>query len=75
MTLYSTTKHINGHGDVMGGMVSTNDPDLFKALKSHRESAGLILDPFSAWLTVRGLRTLALRLKSMPTMHLLSLPC
>lgn len=63
VTLYSTTKHINGHGDVMGGMVSTNDPDLFKALKSHRESAGLILDPFSAWLTVRGLRTLALRLK------------
>lgn len=63
VTLYSITKHINGHGDVMGGMVSTNAPDLFKALKYHRESAGLILDPFSAWLTVRGMRTLPLRLK------------
>lgn len=63
VTLYSITKHINGHGDVMGGMVSTNAPALFKALKYHRDSAGLILDPFSAWLTVRGLRTLPLRLK------------
>lgn len=63
VTLYSITKHINGHGDVMGGMVSTNDPALFKALKYHRESAGLILDPFTAWLTIRGLRTLPLRLK------------
>lgn len=63
VTLYSITKHINGHGDVMGGMVSTNAPDLFKALKYHRESAGLIVDPFSAWLSIRGLRTLPLRLK------------
>ncbi|MFJ2549695.1 trans-sulfuration enzyme family protein [Pseudomonas sp. NPDC087612] len=63
VTLYSITKHINGHGDVMGGMISTNEPDLFKALKYHRDSAGLIVDPFSAWLTIRGLRTLPLRLK------------
>lgn len=63
VTVYSTTKHINGHGDVMGGMISTNAPDLLKVLKYHRDSAGLILDPFSAWLTVRGLRTLLLRLK------------
>lgn len=63
ITLYSITKHINGHGDVMGGMISTNAPDLFKVLKYHRESTGTILDPFSAWLTIRGLRTLPLRLK------------
>jgi len=62
VTLYSITKHINGHGDVMGGMVSTDDADIYKLLKSHRDSAGLILDPFSAWLTIRGLRTLPLRL-------------
>lgn len=62
VTVYSTTKHINGHGDAMGGMISTNAPDLLKALKYHRDSAGLIMDPFSAWLTVRGLRTLLLRL-------------
>jgi cystathionine beta-lyase/cystathionine gamma-synthase len=63
ITLYSITKHINGHGDVMGGIISTNDVDLFKALKYNRESTGLILDPFSAWLTIRGLRTLPLRLQ------------
>lgn len=63
VTLYSITKHINGHGDVMGGMISTNAPALFKALKYQRESTGLILDPFSAWLTIRGLRTLPLRLR------------
>ncbi|GAC1321942.1 MAG: cystathionine gamma-synthase [Collimonas sp.] len=63
ITLYSITKHINGHGDVMGGMISTNNADIFKALKYNRESTGLILDPFSAWLTVRGLRTLPLRLQ------------
>jgi cystathionine beta-lyase/cystathionine gamma-synthase len=63
ITLYSITKHINGHGDVMGGMISTNDIEIFKALKSSRESTGSILDPFSAWLAIRGLRTLPLRLE------------
>ncbi|WP_211445251.1 trans-sulfuration enzyme family protein [Collimonas humicola] len=63
ITLYSITKHINGHGDVIGGMISTNDADIFKALKHNRNNTGLILDPFSAWLTIRGLRTLPLRLQ------------
>jgi len=63
VTLYSLTKHLNGHGDVMGGMISTNHAELYTALKHQRDSTGLILDPFSAWLTIRGLRTLPLRLE------------
>lgn len=63
LTIYSTTKTINGHGDAMGGLVSTNDDDVYARLKTHREYTGSILDPFSSWLTVRGLRTLPLRLE------------
>lgn len=62
ITLYSTTKIMNGHGDAMGGILSTNDPTLHERLKRYRDNTGLIIDPFSAWLTVRGLRTLRLRL-------------
>ncbi len=63
LTLYSTTKTINGHGDVMGGVVCTNDIRLFRRLSAYRDLTGTILDPFSAWLTIRGLRTLPLRLE------------
>jgi cystathionine beta-lyase/cystathionine gamma-synthase len=62
LTIYSTTKSINGHGDAMGGVVSTNDSALFSRLKGFRDNTGVIMDPFSAWLTVRGMRTLRLRL-------------
>lgn len=62
VTLYSTTKSINGHGDAMGGLISTNDDEIYPKLLELTQNVGLILDPFSAWLTVRGLRTLPLRL-------------
>ncbi|KVU59670.1 hypothetical protein WK68_20355 [Burkholderia ubonensis] len=63
LTLYSLTKHLNGHGDMVGGMISTNRPDLYDKLKAVRDVDGLTLDPFSAWLAIRGLRTLPLRLQ------------
>lgn len=63
LSLYSTTKHINGHGDAVGGFICTDSGDLYTALKSYRDNSGMILDPFSAWLTIRGLRTLPLRLE------------
>lgn len=63
LALYSTTKSINGHGDAMGAVISTNREDLYAPLKSLRDNTGMIIDPFSAWLTVRGLRTLRLRLE------------
>lgn len=63
ITVYSLTKSINGHGDVVGGVVSTNSEVLHSTMQSWRDNTGTILDPFSAWLAVRGLRTLPLRLE------------
>ena len=63
ITLYSTTKSINGHGDALGAIISTNDPDLCSKIKSLRDNIGLIIDPFSAWLVIRGLRSLRIRLE------------
>ncbi|HDR9512126.1 hypothetical protein C5615_37935 [Burkholderia cepacia] len=63
VTLYSLTKHLNGHGDMVGGMICTNRSDLYDKLKAFRDIDGLTLDPFSAWLAIRGLRTLPVRLR------------
>lgn len=63
LTLYSLTKHLNGHGDMVGGMICTHRADLYDTLKAFRDIDGLTLDPFSAWLAIRGLRTLPVRLR------------
>ncbi len=64
ISLYSLSKHLSGHGDVIGGMVCTRRPDLSSMLQEWRTYAGITLDPFAAWLTLRGLRTLPLRLRA-----------
>jgi cystathionine beta-lyase/cystathionine gamma-synthase len=63
VAVYSTTKTINGHGDAMGGLLTTNDRETAQRLRSFRDNTGQIMQPFAAWLTVRGLRTLPLRLE------------
>jgi cystathionine beta-lyase/cystathionine gamma-synthase len=63
LTLYSTTKTVNGHGDAVGGVVASDSRALLARLKSFRDNTGLIMDPLAAWLTVRGMRTLPLRLR------------
>lgn len=63
ITIYSTTKSINGHGDALGGIICTNRQLLYQKMKVLRDNTGLIMDPFSAWITLRGLRTLPLRLE------------
>ncbi len=62
-SIHSTTKWINGHGDAMGGVVSASRPRI-EALKGSRVLAGAVLGPFEAWLTLRGLRTLPVRMKA-----------
>lgn len=62
-TVESLTKYINGHGDVLGGAVTVLQEEDLQALRIHRKRFGATLDPFAAWLTLRGLRTLALRLQ------------
>src|SRR5439155_2891345 len=58
----STTKWINGHSDAMGGTIS-GDRKRIEPLKSARVLDGNVLGPFEAWLTLRGLRTLHVRME------------
>jgi cystathionine gamma-synthase len=61
-SLYSLTKAISGHSDVIGGAVVSRDPGLISTLKAWRSSGGGIPGPFEAWLALRGLKTLPLRI-------------
>lgn len=64
IVVHSTTKYINGHSDVVGGMVVVNDPSLRKRLAFYQNGAGAVPGPFDAWLTLRGVKTLALRMRA-----------
>ncbi len=63
LSLSSTTKYINGHSDCLGGIVATNDPGWREKLLFAQKALGLQPSPFDAWLTTRGVRTLALRME------------
>jgi cystathionine gamma-lyase len=60
---YSTTKYINGHSDSIGGALVVRDEELYAKLKFLQNAIGAILSPFDSWLTLRGLRTLELRME------------
>lgn len=60
---YSTTKYLNGHSDVVGGALTTSNNELYTKLKFLQNAIGAILSPFDSWLTLRGLRTLELRME------------
>ncbi len=62
LVMYSTTKYIGGHSDVVGGAVTGNDPELGEFLRTQQNAAGAVPSPFDCWLTVRGLKTLAVRM-------------
>jgi cystathionine beta-lyase/cystathionine gamma-synthase len=61
-SLYSLTKAISGHSDVIAGAVVSRDADLLTGLRAWRSSGGAIPGPFEAWLALRGLKTLPLRI-------------
>ena len=61
MALQSTTKYLNGHSDVVGGVVVAMNEDLHERLSWWANAAGLTGSPFDSYQTLRGLRTLALR--------------
>ncbi len=62
LVLHSTTKYIGGHSDVVGGAVIGNEPDVFESLKFHQNAAGAVPGPFDCWLTLRGIKTLGVRM-------------
>lgn len=63
VALHSTTKYIGGHSDVVGGALITNDPELDDAFAFLQNGAGAVPGPFDAYLTMRGLKTLVLRME------------
>lgn len=63
LVLHSTTKYLGGHSDVVGGAVVGNDPDLFSVLKFNQNAAGAVPGPFDCWLTLRGIKTLGVRME------------
>jgi cystathionine beta-lyase/cystathionine gamma-synthase len=63
ISLHSLTKYLGGHSDVVGGAVVTADEGLAKQIKYLQSGLGGILGPFDSWLVLRGIETLAVRMK------------
>ena len=63
VVLHSTTKYIGGHSDVVGGALVTNDEELDTAFAFLQNGAGAVPGPFDAFLTLRGIKTLAVRME------------
>jgi cystathionine gamma-synthase len=63
VVLHSTTKYIGGHSDVVGGALITSDDELAEQLRFIQNAVGSVPGPFDAWLTLRGVKTLAVRME------------
>ncbi|MBG6177134.1 cystathionine gamma-synthase [Labrenzia sp. EL_208] len=67
LVMHSATKALNGHSDLLGGVVSTSNAssEVWTFISEERQNAGAVLGSFETWLLLRGLRTLALRVERM----------
>ncbi len=63
IVLHSTTKYINGHSDVVSGMVVTNDEEVAEKLRFLQNSIGAVPGPWDCWLVMRGIKTLHVRMR------------
>jgi len=63
VVVHSSTKYIGGHSDVLGGAVLVNNAAYYERIQYHQNAVGAVLSPFDSYLTLRGLKTLALRLE------------
>jgi cystathionine beta-lyase/cystathionine gamma-synthase len=63
VVVHSTTKYLGGHSDVVGGFVATNDPTVAERLYFLQKSLGAVPGAFDSWLVLRGLKTLAIRMR------------
>ena len=64
IVMHSATKYLNGHSDIIGGVLVTKDADLGARIKFLQNSVGGVMGPFDAFLASRGLKTLGLRMKA-----------
>jgi cystathionine gamma-synthase len=62
VVVYSTTKYMGGHSDVVGGALVTDDAALGEELTYHQNAMGAVAGPFDAWLVMRGIKTLGVRM-------------
>jgi cystathionine gamma-synthase len=62
VVVHSTTKYLGGHSDVVGGALVCNDDELGEQLIFHQNAMGAVAGPFDAWLVLRGLKTLGVRM-------------
>jgi cystathionine gamma-synthase len=60
--VHSTTKYLGGHSDVVGGAVVTRDPEIGEQVAFHQNAVGAVSGPFDAWLVLRGIKTLGVRM-------------
>ena len=64
IVMHTTSKYMGGHSDVIGGMLAVRDEELANTIVTNRELFGGIIGPMEAWLVIRGLRTLSVRVKA-----------
>lgn len=64
VVMHSTTKYLCGHSDVVGGVVITDDPELHAEIAFHQNAVGAVPGPWDSYLTLRGAKTLALRMRA-----------
>jgi cystathionine beta-lyase/cystathionine gamma-synthase len=62
ITVYSATKYLSGHNDTVAGLVVVKDPGLSEKVYFHQNAVGAVLGPQDSWLTIRGMKTLGIRL-------------
>jgi cystathionine gamma-synthase len=62
VVVHSTTKYLGGHSDVVGGALVTSDATLAEQLAYHQNAMGAVAGPFDAWLVLRGIKTLGVRM-------------
>jgi cystathionine gamma-lyase (EC 4.4.1.1) len=63
IVVHSTTKYLNGHSDMIGGAVATNDRKLYNKIRFLQNAAGAVPGPFDCFLVLRGIKTLAVRME------------
>jgi cystathionine beta-lyase/cystathionine gamma-synthase len=63
IVLHSTTKYLNGHSDIIGGMLVTSDEKIHERIRYIQNAAGAVPSPFDCWLVLRSTKTLAVRMK------------
>lgn len=63
VVVYSTTKYIGGHSDTLGGSIVLNNEEFYKKIAYNQNAVGAVLSPFDSYLTLRGAKTLAVRME------------